>query len=97
MSTRRELDDRIAAARLDARIVEYRQQQAQQRFWGIYDAGVADLARRKWRRLVTAGGASCSSCGKPIAPEAHWVVDPHGVGPEHARCCIDRLRDDQAA
>lgn len=48
--------------------------------------------RKRYERLVKAGGAFCARCGKPIAPNEAWDLDhvdgdrSRYLGPSHARC-----------
>ncbi len=49
--------------------------------------------RRRWARLVEAGGVCCARCGRDIVPGSVWNlghVDGSGKleyqGPEHERC-----------
>jgi len=86
----RQLDDAIAAHRLDERIVEWRREQyaveireAVHQLVSRRVAAAEDVERRKWRPLVDAGGWPCSECRRPIRAFDRWVYDIHG--PEHAR------------
>jgi hypothetical protein len=97
MNAARELDFAVAGFKLNERIAKYQRQRYAAEIGEAADAlrarqlaESADIERRRWRRLVLAGAERCVSCGESIAPWDRWVVD--GVGPEHARCCIDGRR-----
>ena len=49
--------------------------------------------RRKWERIVAAGGAYCARCGRGIWPGEPWHLDHTSdrtdyLGPSHARCNV---------
>jgi hypothetical protein len=49
--------------------------------------------RDKWRKVVEAGEATCSRCGRWIAPGSSWHLDHSDdrsgyIGASHARCNV---------